>query len=227
MASHFKQTYTEDSPYETEASPMASDSITKLHTGEGARKFASQPKKERGGPKPARAALIGVALAALLVMVAGLLFIRALVGQPPDDAGDTPDGTQLEQQQTATVSVDMQTGTVDSGSISYMDETFSMVNIEGSVAVVATDAVGNQRTLFKLKGVPTSLLFYNGIILVPENLNDGWDVISYVVGGESQAGPIVENGEPVRGEGEIIDAYLDGSELVVVDAAGASTRIAL
>lgn len=226
MASHFKQTYTEDSPYEAEASPMASDAITKLHTGEGARKFAAQPKRARGGPKPARAALVGVALAALLVMIAGFLLVRALVGQPPADAGGTSDSVQPEQQ-TAPVSVDMQTGTVDSGSIDYMDETFSMVNIEGSVAVVATDTAGNQRTLFKLEGTPTSLLLYNGTILVPENLGDGWDVISYVVGGESQSGPIVEDGEPVRGQGEITDARLEGSELVVADTTGASTRIAL
>ncbi|WP_210388964.1 hypothetical protein [Olsenella sp. HMSC062G07] len=181
---------------------------------------------EEHGDDP-RAVMVGVALAALLVIAGGFLLFKALIGQPPTSVGEGSDAAQPEQQQTAAVSVDMQTGAVDSGSIDYLDETFSMVNIEGSAAVVATDKAGNQRTLFKLSGVPTGLLLYNGIILVPENLDDGWDVISYVVDGESQAGPIMVDGAPVHGDAEIDDAYLDGSELVVVDAAGSTTRIAL
>ena len=49
-----------------------------------------------------------------------------------------------------------------------------------------------------------------------------------MVGAESQASPIVgEDGQPVKGSGEIADAHLEGSELVVTDSTGATTRIAL
>ena len=66
---------------------------------------------------------------------------------------------------------------------------------------VATDESGNQRSLFVLRGTPTCVLFYDGILLIPENLPDGWDVISYVVGAESQASPIMKDGEAFKGTG--------------------------
>ena len=37
----------------------------------------------------------------------------------------------------------------------------------------------------------------------------------------------MKDGEAFKGAGEIADAHLEGSELVVVDSAGTSTRFAL
>ena len=226
MASHFKQSYTDDFDREVKASPMASDSITKLHSGEGARAFSAKPKK-RTSSTPTRGILIGVALAAIVVIAAGFLLFRAILGDKPQGAGDGTPGTAQEEVQQAEVSVDPATGAVESGTIEYMGETYSLVALEGTSAVVSTDESGNQRSLFVLRGTPVCVLFYDGILLIPENLPDGWDVISYVVGAESQASPIMKDGEAFKGTGEIADAHLEGSELVVVDSAGTSTRFAL
>ena len=226
MASHFKQSYTDDFDREVKASPMASDSITKLHSGEGARAFSAKPKK-RTSSTPTRGILIGVALAAIVVIAAGFLLFRAILGDRPQGAGDGTPGTAQEEVQQAEVSVDPATGAVESGTIEYMGETYSLVALEGTSAVVSTDESGNQRSLFVLRGTPVCVLFYDGILLIPENLPDGWDVISYVVGAESQASPIMKDGEAFKGTGEIADAHLEGSELVVVDSAGTSTRFAL
>lgn len=226
MASHFKQSYTDDFDREVKASPMASDSITKLHSGEGARAFSAKPKK-RTSSTPTRGILIGVALAAIVVIAAGFLLFRAILGDRPQGAGDGTPGTAQEEVQQAEVSVDPATGAVESGTIEYMGETYSLVALEGTSAVVSTDESGNQRSLFVLRGTPVCVLFYDGILLIPENLPDGWDVISYVVGAESQASPIMKDGEAFKGAGEIADAHLEGSELVVVDSAGTSTRFAL
>lgn len=226
MASHFKQSYTDDFDHEVKASPMATGSITKLHSGEGARAFSAKPKK-RTSSTPARGILIGVALAAIVVIAAGFLLFRTILGDKPQGVGDGAPGAAQEEVQQAEVSVDPATGAVDSGTIEYRGETYSLVALEGTSAVVATDESGNQRSLFVLRGTPTCVLFYDGILLIPENLPDGWDVISYVVGAESQASPIMKDGEAFKGTGEIADAHLEGSELVVVDSAGASTRFAL
>ena len=226
MASHLKQSYTDDFDREVKASPMASDSITKLHSGEGARAFSAKPKK-RTSSTPTRGILIGVALAAIVVIAAGFLLFRTILGDRPQGAGDGTPGAAQEEVQQAEVSVDPATGAVESGTIEYMGETYSLVALEGTSAVVSTDESGNQRSLFVLRGTPVCVLFYDGILLIPENLPDGWDVISYVVGAESQASPIMKDEEAFKGTGEITDAHLEGSELVVVDSAGTSTRFAL
>ncbi len=226
MASHFKRSYTDERDFETKASPMATDDITKLHSGEGARKFAARPKQRREESKPARAALIGVAAAALLVIAAAFFILRGILGQPVANVDDAESGSNDAPQQVE-VSVDAQTGAVEAGTIDYLGETISMEVVEGHAAVMATDEAGNQRTLFVLPGTPTTMLFFNGTLLVPENLSDGWDVMAYVLDGEAQPGPIVEDGEPVHGEGEIVEAYLDGAELVVTDSTGATVRLAL
>ena len=226
MASHFKQSYVDDRDYETQASPMAADSITKISSGQGVRRLSAKPRISEKRSEAKKGVLIGVALAALLVIVGGFLLVRALLGEPAEEAA--PEGEAIMQdQQQAEVTIDTETGVVESEGITFMGETITMVNIEGTAAVVSTDELGYQYTLFKLTGLPVTMLFYNGTIIVPENLPDGWDVICYVIGGESPASPIVEDGEAVKGTGEIVDAYLDGSELVVVDSNGTSTRLAL
>lgn len=227
MASHFKQSYVDDHDYEAAASPMAAESITKLHTGEGARKFASTKKREKA--KLSRGALIGIAIAALLVIVGGFFIVRGVLNSPMfASEGDlASDSLDLEPQQVE-VSVDADSGAVDAGAIEYMGETYSMVALEGTAAVVEIDENGTQRSLFVLPGKPATMFLYDGTLLVPENLADGWDVIAYMVGAESQASPIVgEDGQPVKGSGEITDAHLEGSDLVVTDSTGATTRIAL
>ena len=161
------------------------------------------------------------------MIAAGFLLFRTILGDKPQGVGDGAPGAAQEEMQQAEVSVDPATGAVDSGTIEYRGETYSLVALEGTSAVVATDESGNQRSLFVLRGTPTCVLFYDGILLIPENLPDGWDVISYVVGAESQASPIMKDGEAFKGTGEIADAHLEGSELVVVDSAGTSTRFAL
>ena len=227
MASHFKQSYVDDHDYEASASPMSSDSITKLHAGEGARKFAARPKK-RGAEaaKPARGILIGIAIAALVVILVGFFILRGILGGFVNEDTVAPDSLPDEVQQVE-VTVDGGTGAIESGSITFMDETYSGVALGGGAAGAATDASGNQRPLFALSGTPATLLLYDGILLVPENLSDGWDVIAYVLGGESQASPIVVDDAPLKGQGEITEAHLDGAELVVSDSTGANTRIAL
>ena len=150
MASHFKQSYTDDFDREVKASPMASDSITKLHSGEGARAFSAKPKK-RTSSTPTRGILIGVALAAIVVIAAGFLLFRTILGDKPQGVGDGAPGAAQEEMQQAEVSVAPATGAVDSGTIEYRGETYSLVALEGTSAVVATDESGNQRSLFVLK----------------------------------------------------------------------------
>ena len=226
MASHFKQSFVDEHDYEASASPMAAGSISKLHAGEGARKFASTKKREAS--KPARGVLIGVAIAALLVIVGGFFVVRAILGTRVSVDDEILTSEEVFEPQQAEVSIDEQTGSVETSGIEYMGEHYSLVAVEGSVGVIETDANGNQRTLFVLNGTPATMLFYDGVLLVPENLADGWDVIAFVVGGESQPTPVMgADGAAINGAGEISEAHLEGAELVVSDSTGATTRIPL
>ena len=225
MATHYRQSY-DDHEYEAKASPMATGSITKLHTGEGVRKFTVKPKEREKAPKAAHGVLIGVAIAALVIIVGGFLLVRALLGQAKELVEVTSDTYPTEAQQ-ADTSVDETSGEVDYGSIEYVDETFSIVPVEGSEALVATDKNGNQRTLFVVEGTPVTFFLYDGTLIVPENLQDGWDVIAYTVDSDAVASQVVVDGSPVTGEGEITEATLSGNELVIVDSTGSTTRVSL
>ena len=230
MASHFKQTYVDDLYEETSASPMAASSITKLSAGQGARKFASTSKRlpnTPGGSAAKKGILIGVALAAILVIVAGFLLVRALLASDWINIDEkSPD--EVPPIQNAEVNVNPETGAVESEGVAYLGVMYSLKSVDGTMAVVGVDELGNKKVVFVVEGTPAQLLLYNGILLVPENLPDGWDVIAYVLGAESQASPVVgADGNPVTGSGEVTQAYIDGSELVVTDSTGATTRIML
>ena len=99
------------------------------------------------------------------------------------------------------------------------DSGWELVKGEGDDATVVA----------QLSGSPVALCLHEGTLFVPENLSDGtWDVICYVVAdGSTPAQLLNGDGQPVVGSGELSAAELDGDSLVVTDASGAQTRLAL
>ena len=82
--------------------------------------------------------------------------------------------------------------------------------------------------VFELPGTPVALVRTADTLLVPENVDGGWNVACYVIGGHSSGITYVVDaeGNPAGGSGEIESVELDGTTLRVT-AGGTTTDVAL
>ena len=101
--------------------------------------------------------------------------------------------------------------------------------VEVSVGESVTYSVTRDgAVVFNLEGTPTGLVLYNGSLVVPENRDGGWDVVSYMIAdGSVPAYVMGADGNAAGGSGDIQSATLDGSALKVTDSTGATTSVAL
>lgn len=114
--------------------------------------------------------------------------------------------------------------------VSYRGTAYSLSQqADGSYAIVSTGQKSNSLTVLSaLSGTPAKLVLYKGTILVPENLDDGWDVLAYTIGTGTPASQVVgADGNAVTGSGTIKSVKLSGSNLVIRDSKGKTTKVSL
>lgn len=174
-----------------------------------------RPRNERLQTSKRLFAILGVA-ALVVVLIIGFLVIRAV--NSANRAQD--DGGRVER-----------TAVAPEESVSYDDYNYSVQQgDDGVYSFVRTLGEGGEPlALFTLEGTPVQLVLCDGAYLIPENLPDGtWDVVAYTMGDGSVTSKLADaDGNPVTGEGTLVSAELEGSELVLTDDAGATTRVPL
>lgn len=168
---------------------------------------------------------IGVLLVVALLVVALLvrLITGLLTGSRESDRQQVarPDAepTQAEQIASEQQQVEVSVGE----SVTFQGQSFSISQDGGTYSVTRDGAV-----VFNLEGTPTGLVLYNGSLVVPENRDGGWDVVSYMIAdGSVPAYVMGADGNAAGGSGDIQSATLDGSALKVTDSTGATTSVAL
>lgn len=194
-----------------------------------------EARAQQAGPKRSalNVVLLVVAgiLVVLLVFVLGTLVNSALF-PPETDETTAQDQTlhlteaelQAQQEQAEQDAGQEQVGT--DGTVSYGGETYALQqDDDGTWALI--NAVGD--VLISLEGMPIALARSADVLLVPENRDGAWDVVSYVVGGHLDGVTYVvgSDGEPVRGSAEAVSVELDGTTLRVTDTNGTTTDVAL
>ena len=233
-----------------------SDRISTIRAGQGARVTTRANAAEAAGrarvsaerryaerhpdaraPKagPRRSALnvvllvVAAFLALAVVFVLGTL-VTSLVFPPAEEQATqeqtlrlTESELEMQRQQEEHDAGDEQVG-VD-GTVSYGDLSFALSQGEGgawSLVYASGDAV------FELPGTPVALIRTGDTLLVPENVDGGWNVACYVIGGHSSGITYVvdEQGDPAGGSGDIESIELDGTTLRVT-AGGTTTDVAL
>ena len=114
-------------------------------------------------------------------------------------------------------------------SVHYAGDAYALVQgDDGTWELVCTSASGASSTLFLIEGEPIALARMADTILIPENRGGGWDVVCYVINGQGSATYVVdESGSVAGGEGEAASAELQGTSIVVTDAAGAAHEVSL
>ena len=176
------------------------------------------------GPERTNKNIVLLVAAAILVLVLLFLVVRCATGlSKPADQGASDDQGQeqvLEPQQ----SEQDADGTVKWNGTNY---TVGQ-DADGSWAVYAASEGATPAEVCRLDGTPSGILLCHGILVIPESLSDGWDVLAYMPADGSLPTKVANpDGTPVTGSGSIESAVLDGSNVVVTDSTGAKTTVAL
>lgn len=191
----------------------------------GRRSAAAQPAGQ--GPKRTRKNIVILVGAAILVLVVVLLLVRCVAGVSASDTvqdnrGQQAEAPQQEEQQVTAQADD----SVTFQGLSYTIEK----QANGNYGVVRREsgASGSGTVMFEIEGEPQALILYNSVLVIPENRNGGWDVVSYViVDGSLPAYVMTSDGSEAGGSGSIESAVLQGSAVVVTDSNGNTTSVAL
>ena len=179
------------------------------------------------GPERTGKNILKVVLLAIGVLLVVALLVRLitglLTGSRESDRQQVarPDAepTQAEQIASEQQQVEVSVGE----SVTFQGQSFSISQDGGTYSVTRDGAV-----VFNLEGTPTGLVLYNGSLVVPENRDGGWDVVSYMIAdGSVPAYVMGADGNAAGGSGDIQSATLDGSALKVTDSTGATTSVAL
>lgn len=205
----------------------SSDALTAA--ANGARRDGGRGKHKMAEDGPERNTTNIMKIVALAFLVLVMLFIlgscvtSCLSGGAAKSASKKEQSTTSEaaeqianEQQQVVVGVDE--------IVSYMGVKYQVAELsEGSWGVTSDGA-----TAFTLEGTPAALVLYNGMLLVPENTDSGWDVALYVLSDGSVPSYAKDSdGNRAGGSGSVTSADLDGSTLKVVDSEGATTSIPL
>ena len=202
------------------------------------RRYAERHPEARapqGGPRRSALNIVLLVVAAVLVLavvfVLGTLVNSWLFPAAQDEPAaqeqtlrPTESELQARQEQQEHDAGQEQVGT--DGTVSYGGETYGLARAEdGTWGLV--NSVGD--VILQVGGTPVALVRTEDTLLIPENRDEGWDVVSYVIGGHLSGVTYVvgPDGEPVSGSGEIASVELDGTTLRVTDAAGSVTDVAL
>ncbi len=169
--------------------------------------------------------LVGGAFLVLVLLVVVVGCVAGLFGPSQDKAAQsdqTQGAWQQEQQQVTTTADD---------SVVYQGMTYTIEKqASGNYGVVRQDASGSgtATTVFEIEGEPCALILYNSVLVIPENRNGNWDVVSYVIAdGSLPAYVMTMDGNEAGGSGSIESATLDGSNVIVKDSNGNTTSVAL
>lgn len=153
-----------------------------------------------------RKALIGLCIAAAVVIVAVVVVVVMVLESPSTSAPST--GQQRVEQTQAEVGK----------GVLYDGYTYDTSQGSDGAYVFTRTAQGSSDPLelFKLEGTPVAVVLYNGVFLIPENVDGQWKVMAYTLGDGSVATELQDsNGQPVGGQGTITGAKLDGTNLTL------------
>lgn len=198
-----------------------------------------EARSAHGGPERSRKNVVLLVLAAVAAMVLVFFLGRCaasmLAPAPEESAPQQGHGQaalteaelEYQEQQTQHDTGSEQVG-VD-GTVSYAGDTYALRQLDdGATALVRAASDGSEEVLAELEGTPVALVRRAETLLVPENRDGGWDVVCYVIGGHGSATYVAgPDGSMVQGSGEATSVELSDTTLLVTDASGSVTEVAL
>lgn len=155
------------------------------------------------------------AAALVVVVIIGTLLARALTSV--ENVQDNPISEQVQA-----------TG---AEGIEYRGATYALVEQPDGKQTLTSTSEGSEgaAVLCELPGRPVTLILYNTVFIIPENLPDGtWNIIAHPLGDGGVTQPVTDaEGNPIIGQGEIAQATLVGDAVQVVTTSGEQVTVSL
>lgn len=184
------------------------------------RRLGSKEPLAEAGPERTNKNIFIIVGGAILVLAVLFFLVRCMTGALTSGPAEQ-EATQEEQQAEPTQAQAEADGSVTLGGVSYSLKQAD----DGTWSVVSA---GGANELFTLDGTPSGIILCNGIVVVPESLADGWDVVAYMPAAGSLPTKVMgADGAAVHGSGSIVSATLQGSSVTVEDSTGATTTVPL
>lgn len=203
------------------------------------RRFETRHTKRQIQSRRSKAPLIVAGVVLVVFIICLVVLVRALISlsnadlpsanthkstEPTFSNGiNTTEDQQLDQSNTVVAA----TTPLSFNNSQY----FAAQDIDGTwqlytVAANNDPTPQNGRALFVLEGTPTHMVIIEGVLVVIENRQNGWDVVSYMLSGDAQASYVTNsNGEKCQGSGTVSDVSLQDATLTIQDSTGASTQV--
>lgn len=171
------------------------------------------------GPERTRKNIFIIVGGAILVLAVLFFLVRCVTGALTADNEAPAEGQRQEQPAEA-----QQQEAAADGAVVLHGVSYALAQGEDGAWSVTADG----EAAFSLSGTPTAIILCNGVLVVPENLEGGWDVVAYMPADGSLPTQVTDaDGNVVGGSGSVASAELDGSDLVVTDSSGATTTVSL
>lgn len=160
-------------------------------------------------------AFIGVGVAAVAILCLFAVALYALLSPSTSLTGDT---SRPEQAQTDT-----------NGFISYDGYNYgTQQNSDGSYAFARSTDNGEDLVLFDLEGTPATCILYKSAFLIPQNTQDGYNVIAWTMGDGSDPLPLTDaSGAPVQGSQSVSAASIADATLTLTLSDGSVQTVPL
>ncbi|WP_322155407.1 hypothetical protein [Paratractidigestivibacter sp.] len=183
------------------------------------KRLTSDDASAADGPERTSKNIFMIVGAAILALVVLFLLVRCVTGALTSQNAAPEQNQQSEQPTEA----QQQEASAD-GSVVLHGVKYALAQGEGGAWWVTADG----EAAFSLSGTPTAIILCNGVLVVPENLASGWDLMAYMPAAGSLPTQVTDSdGNAVGGSGAVTSAALDGSTLVVNDSTGATTNVSL
>lgn len=171
------------------------------------------------GPERTNKNIFIIVGGAILVLAVLFFLVRCVTGALTAET-EAPAQSQQEEQP---AEAQQQEAAAD-GAVVLHGVSYALAQGEDGAWSVTADG----EAAFALSGTPTAIILCNGILVVPENLDGGWDVVAYMPADGSLPTQVTDaDGNVVGGSGSVASAELDGSSLIVTDSTGATTTVSL
>lgn len=168
--------------------------------------------------------IVGCAILALVLLFFIVRCATAALTPEPEKPQQSQDLAQTDEP--------AQSQPAEEGSVTIHGVAYTLGQAEDGAWVVLANGEENfidgGTQGIRLSGKPSGLIQCNGVLVIPESLEDGWDVIAYRPADGSVPVQVADaDGNLVHGSGSITSAELNGTTIVVTDSTGATTNVSL
>lgn len=185
----------------------------------GVRSYKDKTQAKYKRSEAPKGVLLGIAIAALIVIVFAVIFACSAINTTPEV---TPDN--------AAETTEAKTSAAPGESLEYNGYTYGLSqDANGAWILTSSGGTGEATTLYTFEGAPIGVVAAGGKVYAPENLSDGtWDIVCYMTADGGEPFKMLNADESVRTGNDLLTSVeIQGTSLVLISESATVAEIAL